>query len=89
MAVTVALEMTAPDASVTVPVIFALMSWPKAAEHTKEAEQDYLECVLSLEGLHDFLCLTLLNIPKPDSPDVLYFCFRHCPIGVRLHCGSS
>ena len=39
VAVTVAPEMTAPEASVTVPVILALTSCPKAAEHTKEREQ--------------------------------------------------
>src|SRR6266852_7499033 len=38
-AVTVAFEMTAPETSVTVPVIVALISCPKATEHTRNRKK--------------------------------------------------
>src|SRR5439155_19005738 len=73
-AVTVAPEMTAPEASVTAPVILALMSCPRAIEHTK--------------NITKLLRAMRILIGRPPLPSLLNLLAR-CGSSYFKRCGSS
>jgi hypothetical protein len=61
VAVMLAPEMTAPEASVTVPVILALMSCPKAMEHMRDRNK-LLSAMRAFIGRPPILLSNLLDL---------------------------